>query len=97
MYITVQNDEKLKKTLKEIFTDDFMKTYTNFQTFAHFKYSSTVICNWEAEKMIYDEDLLTLFVKESTAFKNFDEMAKKAADIRFTRTEEEKENEQTIE
>ena len=83
MYITVDNDERLKRLLREIFTDSFMQEHTNFQTLAHFKYSSAVICDWEAERMIYDEDLLTLFVKESTQFGSFDEMVRKATDEAF--------------
>ena len=90
MYITVHNDEKLKRLLNEIFTDAFMAEYTNFQTFAHFKYSSAVICNWEAEQMVYDEKLLNLFVKESTSFENFDEMVKKATDVKFRTAKGEK-------
>lgn len=84
MYITVNNDEKLKNLLKEIFTDQFMQDCTNFENFEYFKYSSAVICNWDAPKMVYDETLLNLFVKESTVFTTFDEMVKKAADIRFS-------------
>lgn len=83
MYVRIQNDEKLKKLLQEIFTDAFMFRYTNFETFRYFQYSSAVICNWEAETMVYDEDLLNLFVKESTDFFTFDEMVKKATDLRF--------------
>lgn len=83
MYVRVRNDEKLKNLLQEIFTDEFMFQYTNFETFRYFKYSSAVICNWEAETMIYDEDLLNLFVKESTDFFTFEEMVKKATDLRF--------------
>lgn len=83
MYITINNDEKIKNLLIYIFTDGFMKKYTNFDNFDYFKYSSAVICNWESEKMVYDEKLLNLFIKESTKFSTFDEMVKKAADISF--------------
>lgn len=83
MYITVKNDNHLKVLLKEIFTDDFMRQYTNFQSFEYFKYSSAVICNWEADEMVYDEVLLTMFIKESTQFESFDEMVKKATNLHF--------------
>lgn len=93
MYVRIHNDEKLKKLLDEIFTDEFMSQYTNFETFRYFKYSSAVICNWEAETMIYDEELLNLFVKESTNFSTFNEMVEKATDLRFGGESEAKKNE----
>lgn len=88
MYITIENSEKLRGLLKEIFTGDFMQEYTNFTSFEYFRYSSAVIVNWNAEKMIYDEDLLNLFVRESTRFRSFDEMVKTATDLRFGKEKE---------
>ncbi len=84
MYVTIDNSEKLKNLLKDIFTDSFMKKYTKFENFEYFKYSSAVILNWDADRMIYDEKLLDMFVKESTSFRNFDEMVRTASDIRFS-------------
>ena len=77
--VTVRNDEKIKKYLQEIFTDEFMQKHTNFESFEYFRYSSAVITNWEADPMIYDEDLLDWFVFESTEFQNFNEMVRAAA------------------
>ncbi len=83
MIITIENTEKIKNLLKDIFTDSFMKENTNFESFEYFKYSSAVLANWEAPRMVYDEDLLNMFVKESTRFGTFDEMVKTAADMKF--------------
>lgn len=82
-YITINNDDKFKKLLNDIFTDEFMRQCTNFESFEYFKYSSAVIANWEAEKMVYDEKLLDMFVNESTRFSSFDEMVRTASDRRF--------------
>lgn len=77
-YVSVKNDDKLKKLFAEIFTDNFMQRYTNFETFSHFQYAGAVIANWQAAKIIYNEELLDLFVKESTQFTSFDQMVKTA-------------------
>ena len=80
--VTVRNDEKIKKYLQEIFTDEFMQKHTNFESFEYFRYSSAVITNWDADPMVYDENLLDWFVFESTEFQSFDEMVRAAADQR---------------
>ncbi|MBQ2782869.1 MAG: hypothetical protein IJO41_04245 [Oscillospiraceae bacterium] len=82
-YVTVRNDARLKKLLQEIFTDEFMQQHTNFENFTYFCYSSAVITNWEADPMVYDEDLLNRFVQESTEFDTFDNMVRTATDARF--------------
>lgn len=79
-YDVVSAGEELKTVLNEIFTDEFMKKHTNFDTFDGFKYSSAVIVNWDADPMIYARALLDGFVNESTEFGTWDEMVHVAAD-----------------
>lgn len=82
-YISVENGELFQKLLKTIFTDDFMKEYTNFSSFEFFQYSSAVIANWKADPMIYDENLMDHFVRESTHFQDWNEMVIAATDRKF--------------
>ena len=80
-YVPVSPD--LRKTMTEIFTEDFMKEETNFDSFEAFQFSSAVFVNWKSDIMVYDEEVLNTFVKESTRFSSWDEMVKAAADRRF--------------
>lgn len=73
-FVTVDNDEIFRGFLATIFSDDFMRRHTNFTSFEFFRYASAVIANWNADKMIYDEHLMDLFVKESTEYESLDEM-----------------------
>lgn len=49
----VTYDKKLKGLFEEIFTDEFMRKYTNFETFFDFQSSSAVIVNWNSENLIF--------------------------------------------
>ena len=82
-YVYVDMDEDFRKMLDVIFNDDFMKKHTNFDNFEGFKYSSAVIANWEADKMVYAQLLMDNFVDESTEFSTWEEMIKAAADEAF--------------
>ena len=82
-YVYVDMDEDFRKLLERIFNDEFMKKHTNFDNFEGFKYSSAVIANWNAEKMVYAQLLMDNFVKESTEFSSWEEMVKAAADEAF--------------
>lgn len=82
-YVTVPNGEELRRLLDAIFTEPFMKAHTNFEKFEYFRYSSAVIVNWDAELLHYDEELLDLFVRESTRFQSFDEMVRAASEQYF--------------
>ena len=88
-FVTVKNDEALKRFFESIFTDAFMRVHTNFESFEFFQYSSAVIADWTAAEMVYNEELLDLFVRESTRFQSFDEMIRAAV-------AEKKEKENTI-
>lgn len=81
--LRIPKTESLVQILNEIFSDEFMAKHTNFQTFAQFRYSSAVFVSWDAAELIYDEDNMDRFVRESTQFKNWDEMTKTAADLRY--------------
>ena len=82
-YVYVDMDEDFRKLLERIFNDEFMKKHTNFDNFEGFKYSSAVIANWNAEKMVYAQLLMDNFVKESTEYSSWEEMVKAAADEAF--------------
>ncbi len=86
-YVTVEMDEEFRNLLERIFNDDFMKAHTNFENFEGFKYSSAVIANWNAEKMVYAQLLMDNFVKESTEYSSWEEMVKAAADEAFGKQE----------
>ena len=80
-YVPISPD--FRKTMQEIFTDDFMKEETNFENFEAFQFSSAVFVNWKSDIMVYDEDVLNNFVKESTRFSSWDEMVQAAADRKY--------------
>lgn len=82
-YVRVEVDERLRKLLNVIFTDEFMQKNTNFENFEAFQYSSAVITNWKSEHMVYAKLLMDGFVNESTRFETWDEMVKAAADEKF--------------
>lgn len=82
-YVYVEMDSKTRELLHEIFTDEFMKENTNFDNFEAFQYSSAVIANWKAERMVYAELLMDRFVQESTRFSTWTQMVMAAADQRF--------------
>ena len=88
-YVRIEADEKFRKLLTVIFTDDFMKRNTNFANFEGFKYSSAVITNWNSERMVYARLLMDNFVRESTRFKSWEEMVMTACDERFGKPENE--------
>ena len=70
--------KRLKEQLGRMFTDNFMKEHTRFQSFEAFRYSSAVLLNWDADTWIYSPELLDLFVRESTDFFNWEEMIRAA-------------------
>ena len=84
-YVPVSPD--LRETLQKIFSDEFMQTNTNFTTFEDFQSSSAVFVNWKSDIMVYDEEVLNNFVKESTRFSTWDEMVQTATDQAFGNSE----------
>lgn len=81
--VCVEYSPELREQFKEIFNEEFMQLHTNFKSFESFKYSSAVIVNWNAEKLVYFESLMDSFVKESTKFDSWNDMVCRAADIRY--------------
>lgn len=79
----MDNDAAFQRLLRDVFTDEFMQMHTRFQNFEGFRYSSAVIVDWNADPMVYNEELLDYFVRESTDFPTWDAMARAAADRRF--------------
>lgn len=84
---TVRNDSKFRRLLTDVFSDDFMQQHTKFSDFEVFCFSSAVIVNWKADPMIYNEELLDRFVRESTEFPDWETMVRSAVDERFHRTQ----------
>lgn len=82
-YVYVDMDEDFRKLLNTIFSDEFMQKNTNFENFEAFQYSSAVIANWKADRMVYAELLMDNFVKESTGFSTWEEMVKAATEEKF--------------
>ena len=82
-FVRLTDGQKLFALLEDIFTDDFMRKFTRFQTFEGFRYSSAVIVNWRADTIIYSQTLLDHFVRESTQFSDWDEMVRCATQMRF--------------
>lgn len=83
-YVVVEADEEFKRLLGIIFTGDFMRKNSRFNSFEAFKYSSAVMTNWNSDQMIYSQSVFNNFVKESTDFDTWEEMVKKATDERFS-------------
>lgn len=82
-FVSYDNNDEFKKILEDVFSDSFMRENTNFENFEAFKYSSAVITDWTAPRIVYSKLLLDGFVKESTRFKSWDEMVITATDLRF--------------
>lgn len=82
-FVYVDCDEKLRKLMAEIFSDEFMQSHTRFQSFEAFRYSSAVFVNWSASQMVYDERVFDNFVRESTDFSSWNDMVERAADACF--------------
>ncbi|HIV79847.1 MAG TPA: hypothetical protein IAB13_02665 [Candidatus Avanaerovorax faecigallinarum] len=82
-YIRVKAGDDFWNLMDMIFTNQFMKKHTNFDSFEYFRYSSAVMVNWGGEYMIYPEKVFNNFIVESTEFSNWDQMVMAAADERF--------------
>lgn len=82
-FVYVDYPPQFRELLEKILNDDFMGRYTRFQSFEGFRYSSAVFVNWNAEQLVYNEEVFDNFVRESTDFESWDEMVKSAADSFF--------------
>lgn len=79
----IDDAPKILELLKDIFTDAFMAEHSGFESFEGFRYSSAVLVNWEAERLVYNTELLDRFVDESTDFATWDEMVTAATRARY--------------
>ncbi len=79
----IDDAPQVMRLLNDIFTEEFMGKHTRFQSFEGFRYSSAVIINWDAERMVYNTELLDHFVRESTDFASWDEMVRAATEARY--------------
>lgn len=82
-FVCVDCPPQFRKLLEQIMSDGFMAEHTRFQSFEGFRYSSAVFVNWNAERLVYNEEVFDNFVRESTCFESWEEMVKAAADACF--------------
>lgn len=82
-FVFIDDAPKLMGLFSDIFTEEFMGHHTRFQSFEGFRYSSAVIVNWDAPRMVYNDGLLDRFVQESTDFPSWDAMVRAATEARY--------------
>lgn len=82
-FVYADNSPQFRELLGRIMNDDFMAAHTRFPTFEGFCYSSAVFVNWSADELVYNEEVLNNFVRESTQFQSWDEMVRAATDTYF--------------
>ncbi len=86
-FVYADYPQQFRELLEKILNDGFMARHTRFQSFEGFRYSSAVFVNWNAEQLVYNEEVFDNFVRESTEFESWDEMVKTAADTYFKDSE----------
>lgn len=67
-----------KEELFELFSDEFMKKYTNLDSFEAFTFSSAVFIQWQAEDIIGTREAFDCCVKGKTQFNTWEEMYRTA-------------------
>lgn len=82
-FVYADNSPQFRDLLGKIMNDEFMAAHTRFPTFEGFRYSSAVFVNWSADELVYNEEVLNNFVRESTQFGSWDEMVQTATDLYF--------------
>lgn len=82
-FVYVDNPPRFRELLGRIMSDEFMAEHTQFPSFEGFRYSSAVFADWNADPMVYNEEVFDNFVRESTRFGSWDEMVRTAADRFF--------------
>ena len=83
-FVYVDYPPEFRELLEKIMNDTFMVENTRFQSFEGFRYSSAVFVNWNADQLVYNEEVFNNFVKESTRFESWDEMVRTATDQFFS-------------
>ena len=79
----VDYPREMRELMERMFHEDFMREHTRFQSFEGFRYSSAVFVNWNADHLVYNEEALDNFVRESTHFSCWEEMVRTATDLYF--------------
>lgn len=79
----VDYPREMRELMERMFHEDFMREHTRFQSFEGFRYSSAVFVNWNADQLVYNEEALDNFVRESTHFSCWEEMVRTATDLYF--------------
>lgn len=82
-FVYVDYPPEFRELLGKVMNDGFMAENTQFQSFEGFRYSSAVFVNWNADPLVYNEEVFNNFVKESTRFESWDEMVRAATDAYF--------------
>lgn len=82
-FVYVDYPPEFRELLGKIMNDAFMAENTQFPSFEGFRYSSAVFVNWNADQLVYNEEVFNNFVRESTRFENWDEMVHAATDAYF--------------
>lgn len=82
-FVYVDYPPEFRELLGKVMNDAFMAENTQFQSFEGFRYSSAVFVNWNADQLVYNEEVFNNFVKESTRFESWDEMVRTATDLYF--------------
>ncbi len=82
-FVYADNSPQFRELLGKIMNDGFMAAHTKFPSFEGFRYSSAVFVNWNVDEMVYNEEALDNFVRESTQFQSWDEMVRAATDAYF--------------
>lgn len=80
MYDDIYNDDEALD-LKDIFTDDFMSMYTEFQTFEEFLYESPVEIESQEDFDQMDMGAMDAYVSEVTQFEAWEDMQGEAVSL----------------
>lgn len=63
-----------KEELEALFNDDFMRKYTNYESFEEFRFAGAVFINWNADFIVGDRMAFDCCVKGKTVFGSWESM-----------------------
>lgn len=81
---------ELRNLLDRIFSEDFMREHTSFDSFEAFQFSSAVFLDWSKDCLVYNDAVFDAFVRESTCFSNWEEMVCTGTDLYFSELRKQK-------
>jgi hypothetical protein len=73
--------ESTRENLCAVFNSDFMKKYTNCESFEEFMFSSAVFVNWDSALLVYSKKQFDAFVSETTSFGTWRAMLEKGGEV----------------